>query len=389
VATRRYTWDGRRYRSALTGRYVSPREVRTALDTALRNTQPLARMLADDLRAGRVSRQEWAVRMRELVRSTHLMSSAAARGGWAQMTPEAYGQVGAAVREQYRYLDPFIAEVEAGLPLDGRFTARAAMYAQAGRNTFHRAERAVMLGQGMREERNVLDREAVHCEGPNSCPEQSARGWVPIGNLLPVGSRLCITACRCRMEYRADGPLNEPARAVVATPSQSVPAATIAPPGDTPSAAVAAPAPPSPAPVPDVAKTEAEEFREWFGDSKVVDEDGEPLVVYHGSRNAQIDGFKDGEVVWKLPAPLAESELEGGFFFTPDIEVARAYGTPIPYYLKATRPVRREDPMTPGEWPEGADAIYRMRGKGTGIANAWEIAVRDRSQFRPAIRLSR
>jgi hypothetical protein len=206
VATRRgFTWDGRRYRSVLTGRYVSPREVRAALDTALRQTQPLARMLADDLRAGRVSRAEWAVRMRELVRSTHLMSAAAARGGWAQMTPEAYGQVGAAVREQYRYLDPFIAEVEAGLPLDGKFTARSAMYAQAGRNTFHRAERAVMLDNGMTEEANVLAVDATHCgppEDPNSCPAQTRRGWVPIGNLLPVGSRTCVTGCRCVVSYR-------------------------------------------------------------------------------------------------------------------------------------------------------------------------------------------
>jgi len=30
-------------------------------------------------------------------------------------------------------------------------------------------------------------------------------------------------------------------------------------------------------------KTDSKEFKEWFGDSKVVDEKGEPLVVYHGT----------------------------------------------------------------------------------------------------------
>lgn len=34
---------------------------------------------------------------------------------------------------------------------------------------------------------------------------------------------------------------------------------------------------------PDVLAQESQKFREWFGDSKVVDENGDPLVVYHGT----------------------------------------------------------------------------------------------------------
>ena len=30
-------------------------------------------------------------------------------------------------------------------------------------------------------------------------------------------------------------------------------------------------------------QTETKQFKRWFGDSKVVDEDGKPLVVYHGT----------------------------------------------------------------------------------------------------------
>lgn len=37
-------------------------------------------------------------------------------------------------------------------------------------------------------------------------------------------------------------------------------------------------------------QTETEEFRRWFGDSKVVDEDGAPLVVYHGT-TADVETF--------------------------------------------------------------------------------------------------
>ena len=199
----RFTWDGRRYRDTASGRYLSGREVRRMLDRALANLDGEYRGLAGDLRSGRISRAEWSLKMRELVRSTHVLSGVAARGGWASMTPEAWGQIGAAVREQFRYLDAFVAEVEAGtVPLDGRFTARMVMYGQAGRNTFARAERAVAQDNGLTEEKNVLEHEAEHCEGPNSCEEQSRREWVPIGNLLPIGSRECLTGCRCHMIYR-------------------------------------------------------------------------------------------------------------------------------------------------------------------------------------------
>lgn len=39
--------------------------------------------------------------------------------------------------------------------------------------------------------------------------------------------------------------------------------------------------------------TQSPEFREWFGDSKVVDENGEPLVVYHGT-GTDFDEFAAG-----------------------------------------------------------------------------------------------
>lgn len=41
----------------------------------------------------------------------------------------------------------------------------------------------------------------------------------------------------------------------------------------------------------DVTKTEA--FKKWFGNSKIVDEKGEPLIVYHGTPNAGFDVFRD------------------------------------------------------------------------------------------------
>lgn len=38
--------------------------------------------------------------------------------------------------------------------------------------------------------------------------------------------------------------------------------------------------------------TETKEFKSWFGDSKVVDDSGKPLVMYHGTPDASFESFK-------------------------------------------------------------------------------------------------
>ena len=71
------------------------------------------------------------------------------------------------------------------------------------------------------------------------------------------------------------------------------------------------------------------EFKEWFGDwendptnaSKVVDENGEPMVVYHGSRN-RLTYFSKSFAGRNNP-DIDVSRL--GFFFTDDVEEAKYY----------------------------------------------------------------
>ena len=65
----------------------------------------------------------------------------------------------------------------------------------------------------------------------------------------------------------------------------------------------------------------AKAFTEWFGDSKVVDENGEPLVVYHGTANFKGSKFDAGNLGTSTGAMSASQ----GFFFTTDSETAEAY----------------------------------------------------------------
>ena len=67
-------------------------------------------------------------------------------------------------------------------------------------------------------------------------------------------------------------------------------------------------------------QTDTPAFRKWFGDSKVVDAEGKPLVVYHGTTAniTQFDESRRGENTG------AESAKQG-FFFTDDVRTAGSY----------------------------------------------------------------
>ena len=69
-------------------------------------------------------------------------------------------------------------------------------------------------------------------------------------------------------------------------------------------------------------QTQSKEFKKWFGNSKVVDENGEPLMVYHGTSpdksfsSFSKDKFKTGEGFMKWGA---------GFYFTEQKTTAKSY----------------------------------------------------------------
>lgn len=76
--------------------------------------------------------------------------------------------------------------------------------------------------------------------------------------------------------------------------------------------------------------TDSKYFKKWFGDSKVVDENGEPLVVYHGT-NADFDIFDKTK--------QNKGFFGQGFYFSSDNNFSGHYGENIlPVYLKMIKP---------------------------------------------------
>lgn len=68
-------------------------------------------------------------------------------------------------------------------------------------------------------------------------------------------------------------------------------------------------------------QTETPAFRQWFGDSKVVDADGNPLVVYHGYGGRKFNIFREKYLGRHNDNALSKT----GFFFSPDYQTADDY----------------------------------------------------------------
>lgn len=77
------------------------------------------------------------------------------------------------------------------------------------------------------------------------------------------------------------------------------------------------------------------EFREWFGESQVTDEDGQPQVVYHGT-DADFDTFDAGA----QGSATDSGFLGSGFYFSTDPRVANNRSTVMPVHLSLQNPLQ-------------------------------------------------
>jgi hypothetical protein len=86
-------------------------------------------------------------------------------------------------------------------------------------------------------------------------------------------------------------------------------------------------------------------FWKWFGDSKVVDEEGRPLVVYHGTRN----DFSSFSNATNNRGAMGDSI---GFYFTDNKDFSNEYGdggTVMPVYLNVSNPMQINQRMVNSE----------------------------------------
>lgn len=181
------------------GRYVSQAKVLNALERQSKVSERQILRLAERLSNGDIDLQTWRMGMVRELKSLHLINTAVARGGWARMTSADYGRVGGRLARQYEYLNRLASQIQYGTQqLNGQFIQRVKMYVGAARGTYQIERDEVVKELEFDQESNVLGN-AEHCE---ECIRETARGWVPLGTLMPIGQRLCKTNCKCHKRYR-------------------------------------------------------------------------------------------------------------------------------------------------------------------------------------------
>jgi hypothetical protein len=129
----------------------------------------------------------------------------------------------------------------------------------------------------------------------------------------------------------------------------------------------------------DVPARETPAFKAWFGDSKVVDDEGDPLVVYHGTRGEALEAF-DPEATGKTTVLFSVFDVHRqGFYFAEDESFAKTFaeqggrrggGTVMPLYLSIQKPLDvSSDRMTGPSWQVVSDLAKRAAEIDPSITN--------------------
>jgi hypothetical protein len=114
-------------------------------------------------------------------------------------------------------------------------------------------------------------------------------------------------------------------------------------------------------------------FKRWFGDSKVVDSDGKPLVVYHG---AVLQNSNDGISIFREGTHFGDSNQAGvaqadaeryQSIKRPDLTLTQST---YPVYLSIKNPKRMRD-IEDG-WPDAVKTAKRKGFDGIVYKNAYE-----------------
>ncbi len=133
-------------------------------------------------------------------------------------------------------------------------------------------------------------------------------------------------------------------------------------------------------------QTDTEAFKRWFGDSKVVDANGDPLVVYHGTGATDISEFKVS----------TSGTYGGGIYLTPEIRGANDYAiyrgapssTVYPVYAAIKNPASGSEAAQVASWKGEENAREELIRRGyDGVVDmrSGEIVAFYPSQVKSAI----
>lgn len=186
------------------GRLVPPERTVRLFEKGLAERTGQIEAATDRLLAGKMTPREWQLVMRDVMKDAHLEARMLGVGGKANMGAADYGAVGGRLAEQYQALGTLSQDLVSGR-LSAAQVRQRALYRMGSivRETHRRGTERVELAAGFTEERNILEPGAEHCQ---DCLEQTDRGYVQTGQIMPIGQRRCLANCACRIERRRPEP---------------------------------------------------------------------------------------------------------------------------------------------------------------------------------------
>lgn len=197
----RFTYNpaSRRYRDRVSGKFVSAKDVRSAVDTIIDKETAKIRSVAQQLVDGSINLAEWQLQTQALLKTLHVSMGLAANGGLASTSNSDLGFIASQIKQQYQFLRSFAVQIKNGSqPLDGSLVSRAGLYTQASRSIYENVVQRGAMQSGLSQSRSVLGL-ADHCD---QCVSEAKRGWVQIGSNISIGQRSCKQNCRCLLEFK-------------------------------------------------------------------------------------------------------------------------------------------------------------------------------------------
>jgi hypothetical protein len=187
-----------RLADALRQRRLAPEQGRRLLHGVVAAVRPVVLSVTDALIAGSLRLAGWFRAMRDALVPGYFAGALAVLDD-PDPPPADVAAIVAEANRQVGYLGRFRGEIAAAAHLLGQGTlARADLYASSVWAVGMNVQRAEKTRDGLRQERNILG-PSDSCRG---CIEETLRGWVNVGELVPVGSRLCLSRCRCSYDWR-------------------------------------------------------------------------------------------------------------------------------------------------------------------------------------------
>ena len=109
------------------------------MQNSLGVTGAVVDVLAGYAAQGVLNAGDFGALFREEIKKEYIRQYLLGIGGRDQMTAADWGSIGGMLREQYRFLDGFLAEIAAGNLTEAQIMARARMYINSAREAYERA----------------------------------------------------------------------------------------------------------------------------------------------------------------------------------------------------------------------------------------------------------